>query len=459
MNYLFPELWVLIAMVGTFLFSAFALRWPVALALVGGALAGCIVGGEGFPLRHFVEGTLVYLDTIVLIASAMVFMRGIQANGLLEWVAYGLAKTFRRYPATLLVLITWFAMSAGMITGSSTATILTTGAIAAPVLYRMGLSRQKTGALLALSGLLGMVAPPVNIPAMIIGGGVDMPYIGFELPLAVLSFPLAAVIALSIGIRSVRSIASEELKAPEGKPSLTLFFPVLLLLILIFAERAFPRHFPGLGLPLDFIIASLATPFCGRRINPLRVTREAINDALPIMGILVGVGVFLEVMTMTGVRGFVVDLFGSLPEVFFWVGVAISLPLFGAVSAFGSASILGVPFLLALLGRNEIIVASGLSLLSALGDLVPPTALAGLFAAQVVQEPRYLRVLKNCLPQALLIDFVGIAFMLWARPFESFIFHWPTLPRVAVLLAGTIGFVLFAFLVDLLRRRRWGECG
>ena len=30
--------------------------------------------------------------------------------------------------------------------------------------------------------MLGMIAPPVCIPAMIIGEGIDMPYVGFFFP-------------------------------------------------------------------------------------------------------------------------------------------------------------------------------------------------------------------------------------------------------------------------------------
>ena len=37
-----------------------------------------------------------------------------------------------------------------------------------------------------MGSILGMVAPPVNIPAMLIGGGIDLPFVGFAAPLAVL---------------------------------------------------------------------------------------------------------------------------------------------------------------------------------------------------------------------------------------------------------------------------------
>ncbi len=49
-----------------------------------------------------------------------------------------------------------------------------------------------------MGAIYGMIAPPVNIPAMIIGGGIDMPYVGFALPLLVCTVPLAIFSALSL---------------------------------------------------------------------------------------------------------------------------------------------------------------------------------------------------------------------------------------------------------------------
>ena len=41
-----------------------------------------------------------------------------------------------------------------------------------------------------------MIAPPVNVPVMIIGGGVDMPYMGFTHPPA-MTLPVAFFSVLS----------------------------------------------------------------------------------------------------------------------------------------------------------------------------------------------------------------------------------------------------------------------
>src|SRR3546814_1109502 len=54
------------------------------------------------------------------------------------------------------------------------------------------------GAFIAVIATCGMIAPPLNVPAMSISDGVNMPYAGFGMPLLVLSLPPAAfVVALS----------------------------------------------------------------------------------------------------------------------------------------------------------------------------------------------------------------------------------------------------------------------
>ena len=61
-----------------------------------------------------------------------------------------------------------------------------------------------------------------------------------------------------------------------------------------------------------------------------------------------------------------------------YAAVCLVMPAFGAVSSYGAASVLGVPFLLALLDTgDQIVIAAALSFICSMGDLMPPTALAG----------------------------------------------------------------------------------
>lgn len=461
MSQYIPEMLPFIAMVAVFVIGAFAFKLPISVSLVAAAIAGAVVGGQGFPLRHFVEGTLGFLDVLLIIATAMIFMRMIQSSGLLDTLAHHLVVALENRPISLLVLMMLFAMSGGMITGSSTAAVLTTGAIVAPVFMSIGISRNKTGAIIAMAGILGMIAPPVNIPVMIIGGGVDMPYIGFALPLLLLTIPLAVIIVLFLGLRSAQATRVDRSTLPPShhhKYGWRLYSPLVLLVVLIVAERAFPHHFPPLGMPLVFALCSLIAPFTGPKMNPLSVARDAVKAALPVMAILAGVGIFLQIMALTGGRGFVVSMLIGLPLALLYLSIGLSMPLFGAVSAYGSASILGVAFVLALLGTNEIIVASALSLLAGMGDLMPPTALAGLFAAKVVKQENYAKLLKHCLLPALFVIGGSIGYIATADFWGQVLFGGNSIVLYGILLATAIAFAGTIYLLDRAWKREKKEC-
>ncbi len=91
------------------------------------------------------------------------------------------------------------------------------------------------------------------------------------------------------------------------------------------------------------------------------------------------------------------------------------MPLFGAVSAFGSASVLGVPFLLASIGNNEVVTTAGLSMLAGVGDLMLPASLAATLATQVVGLGDRRPVLRLCVGPAVAVVVVG-AVLLIAAP-------------------------------------------
>ncbi|MDH4198455.1 MAG: TRAP transporter large permease, partial [Candidatus Aminicenantes bacterium] len=90
------------------------------------------------------------------------------------------------------------------------------------------------------------------------------------------------------------------------------------------------------------------------------------------------------------------------------------------ISAYGASSILGVPFILAMINKNAILTSTALSAVAGLGDLVPPTALAGIFAAQVVEEKNYFRVLRHCLVPAIFVLAVGIGILVAAPWLDIF---------------------------------------
>jgi len=412
--------WILLIMLLSFIGCAMALRLPIGLSLALAAVAGGLAGGAGVPVDQLVEGAFAYIDPILIIAAAMLFMAVLEESGALGSISRSIVIRLHRRTLLLVGGVTLFIMFPGMITGQSTATVLTTGAIAAPALMACGIPRVKAAAMIAMTAIYGMIAPPVSLPTMIIGSGVDMPFVGFELPLLVATLPLAFGVNLALAWPYLRGLRLDRVPPELGLDHHAvygprLYLPLVVVVVLLAGLRIFPSWFPNLGIALALVVGSLVGIFTGRRFRFVAAAQGALSRGLPVMGILVGVGMFIQVMTLTGVRGMLVVAALGLPAALKYAGVAIMMPLFGSVSAYGSASVLGVPFLLSFLGRDEIVVGSALSLFAGLGDLMPPTALAGIFAAQVVGESNYLKVLKHTALPALATVAWGLGMIVFAN--------------------------------------------
>lgn len=400
----------LLVMIGVFGALSARLRWQTGVALGVAAWAGAAANGHLFPLRHLVEGGTAYIDPLLAIATAMIFMRVLLDGGALASIGGAVERAFGSRPLLLVPTVMLLVMFPGMITGSSTASVLTTGVMALTILGGLGLPPERSAAFVAMGGVLGMVAPPINIPAMIIGAGLDLPYAGFGVPLSLIAFPTALVTGYVLawpllrrkgaaGVPRDRPVdAPQEPAVPLGRALLGPAMAVLLMVL----PRVAPAAVPDPGLPLAFLAAAAVGIVSMPRFDVWSSCLRATEEALPVLGILVGVGAFIQVLTLTGARGFVVSLMVASPPEALIAVAAVGLPLFGAISAFGSASVLGVPLLLALLGRSDVVVASGLSALASIGDLMLPVALAPTLAAQAAGVDR-IAVLRRCVVPALLL--------------------------------------------------------
>jgi TRAP-type C4-dicarboxylate transport system permease large subunit len=418
------ELILLLIMLFIFSTGVFWLKLPSGVSLGLAAVIGAIIGGEGIPVRHLVEGSFGFLDAMMIIASAMVFMKVIESTGALATISTALVKYFHKWPTLLIILIVFFVMFPGMFTGISSTCILTTGALVAPALLAMGMPKKAAGSLIAMAAIYGMVAPPINIPVMIICGGVDMPYIGFEKPLIFATFPLAIFTAIYFRVRFIRKFNVKEVlaKLPSSvypQYGIRLFVPIIFVIGALISIKLFPRTIPDIGIPLIFIIGAILGFGSGHKFNFYKVSRVAIRDIIPVLGILVGVGMFVQIMTLLGIRGFLAVSAIKLPLVYLYIAIALFMPAFG--SAFASSSVLGVPLIFVFLGTNEIIVCAALSLIAAVGDLMPPPSLLTVFSAQIVGEENHFRILKQSIIPIIVTLIYGIMMIVFAVRIGDFL--------------------------------------
>lgn len=414
------ELLYFIVMVGTFALCCFKFKLPVGIAMAISAISGCLIAGFGIPIRHLVEGAFNHLNTILVIATAMIFMKVVQYNGMMDTITRWLIEKYYSKPALLVVGLSFMVVFPGMITGSSTAAVLTAGVLVSPVLIYMGLPKEITAAVVVMAAVFGEAAPPVNVNALIIGRGIGLPYIGFTLPLLLLTVPLIIFTGLFLSRKYLKVFNFEKIKDNLPDSCLTdfgirLFLPIIVLAVLMVREIFLSKLFPPLGMPAYFLLAAIVGMFSGKKFDFLKISREAAHDVLPVLGILTGVGMLVQVMTLTGVRGYIVINCLNLPPYLLYLGIALSIPLFGTMSSYGLASVLGVPFALALPESNQVIIVAALSQLAALGDLMPPTALTGIFAAHIVGEKNYFKVLKYCILPAIITVAWSMVIMIFAN--------------------------------------------
>ncbi len=407
-------------MVACFVLLVLVAKLPASLGLAVTAIVVALVAGAGFPLDKFVEGMFGYLDTGLVLIAAMIFIKAIQANGTLAALTRAVISAFGGSPLLLLVALTLIIMFPGMITGSCTASVLGTGALVAPILMQLGMPIAVAGAVVTAASVYGMIAPPVNIAVMIIGGGIDLPYVGFDGILAAITFPLAILTTLAIGYRYIdrsklAAVVADNRKAPK-EAAWTVYIPLLVVIILMVGPKTFPKWFPDLMLPLTFVIGTVLACFVGKKFAPWKVVREGVSDILNVVGILFGVGMLIEVMTLTGMRGGIVVGALSIPASLMLLTIAVIIPLFGGISVFGAASVLGVPFALALLGKNQIVVLSALSLIGAMGSYMPPVALTPVVTAKLIGEPSYGAINKHCIVPAVAAVGVGVLMIVFANP-------------------------------------------
>ena len=421
------ELLYFLVMIAVFIVMLLVVKAPSGISMMVSALVGgilyCIISGEQFSLRYYVDGAFGYFDTILIITAAMIFMGGLQACGALDYLSALLVKKLHKYPTLLLLSFMLIIMFPGMVTGSSLASIVSSGALLAPIMVKMGIPKAKAGAIVAFGAVLGMIAPPINVPVMAICDVADIPFQGFTLPLLALTIPPAIFAVLFLGRKYVKEINLDEMaevidfsildkkaknvekeedddkKPVEVKKGLswTCLLGLFVLILLIILESVLPRIFGSLGMTLIFIIATIPTFFTGRKVKPHMVVKDGVYKSFSAMALLAGVGMFVEVLTWIGARGWFVANALSLPSILQYVAIAVTLPVFGGISAFGSASILGGPFVMAFLALDNIIVASALSLLAALGEFLPPTAMSATFAGQAVGEEKYIKITKAAL--------------------------------------------------------------
>ena len=153
------------------------------------------------------------------------------------------------------------------------------------------------------------------------------------------------------------------------------------------------------------------------KLDFLRISRETIEQLLPLIGTLTCVGILVQIMTLTGVRGLLAVTAVTLPVALVFATLFILLPVSEAVLMWGAAPVLGVPLVLLFnnIGLDPIVALAGMSVIWPLGDALPPTAIIGRLTVDVVGfKDAYGSFLRACLVPAMIIMIVGTLMVVYS---------------------------------------------
>ena len=421
--------YTLIALMG----RRFKQKVPVAVLLFLSCIFGALAGGYGFPLRHLIEGEFGYIYINLVILTGMVFLQVLKHSGSLDAITWDITMNFRKRPIILFVLLTAVLYFPGMVTGVGTAAVLSTGIFVAVILDAVGIPKINNAAILALVTTFGAAAPPVNLPALIISGGINMPYDGFGWILWILTIPMGLFSIFFLGYKHFRVVSVEEIRRmlprPERKHFIMPYVPLIVVAAIFLSIRMFPGRMPDLVTPLIFMIGALVGLFTGKRVNLLKASREAMSGGLfLVVALLFIVGTVVQITTLTGVKGLLVIgalSLGSLFPLLMYMAMGLSLPLVGGVlTHLGASAILGVPFALAMLTKNTIVVVAAISLICITSQLFPPSAVGGYFAQGVVGLDKYGPVLKKCILPVVVSIVYAVLVMVFSKYFGAAFVHY-----------------------------------
>lgn len=336
-------------------------------------------------IRHFVEGTFTYFDVCLTFLTATFFMTLYKEAGGVNYMVRQIVGRFYKKRVLLLLLLMLVMMIPGAVTGSGATTVLTVGGLVGAVLATMGVKEDRRVALIFMLAAMSAACPPINLWAMMAAAGANMPYVGFTMPLLILSVSgaLFATFYLTRGTKNdanVDDVLATLPEAPDGWNMLRAFIPFVVMIVLIVGARILPAYWPIVGLPMIFILSGVAVLLCSpRKVKVMEVAMTTVKNLKELVGIMMVVGILNQVMTLTGARGLLSLAVVILPIWLLFAALWLILPVAEGVLQYAVAPLFGVPLIMLfnMLGYNPIIALSCWAVMWPVGDCLPPTAVVG----------------------------------------------------------------------------------
>lgn len=297
------------------------------IVLLAASVAGSLVAGMGIRFREIVEGPFGFLDAALSVVCAAILVRALEKTGafdaLLEKLLAVKNHWLRALGMALLIALP------GMLTGFATASVVTTGALVGKRMKSAGIAQDKIARTVVIGSFLGMMLPPNCLPAIIAANGagsvLPTPYVGFFLPLLVLSLP--AFVVYVVTCRDTLAFEAPAQKTASAKLPLAVL-ALVMLAVLVEGLLSSLVYIGGSALYFTVAAVVLLAASRGGVKGALNTVSVGLMDAAVPVAMVFALGSFIEVSSMTGVRGyFSLLILGTDTTVVMLVQMAIMLVL------------------------------------------------------------------------------------------------------------------------------------
>jgi len=408
------------------------LKLSIELSMFVAAIAGALAHGAGIPIRHIVDGAFTYFDVCLIFITATFFMNLLKEAGGIVYIIRSIITTFHDRRLICLFLLTLVLLIPGALTGSGAVTVLVAGTLVGTVLIYMGISETRVAAIIFLCAAMSAAAPPINLWAMMAAAGSNMPYVGFMRPLLVITVFGALLSMFILGWKGkavdLQKALQELPKPPEKMNLLRVAIPLIIFFALVLAGRLWPFRMPVLGLPLTFLISAISVLLISpKRLPVLQIASDTIQQLIPLVGIMIVVGILIQIMALSGARGLISLGVVILPLTTLYATLWLILPWSEGLVQYAVAPLIGVPLILLfnMKGLDPIIALSAMAVMWPLGDCLPPTAVVG---RAVVIELKYKgsyygEFVKTCLLPMIIILLTCTLFIIFSKQL-NFLLGW-----------------------------------
>src|SRR6266478_7246648 len=245
--------------IGLFLGLHLLLRWPLPLTFIAVAVATALLGDFGIPFRHLVEGAFGFINLVLALFAGAFFGHMMRRSGAADAAAAGIVRAVGSRVLPVLALAGLPLFVVGMFVGIAGVAVLSAGVFAVPALRRVGFEDAAIAAFIAVMATAGMIAPPMNVPAMLIADGVNMPWTNTSRALLALALPLAiAALVWFAWWQGPKASAAPTHQDVSVAACLRGFAPLVLIVAIWIAVRLFPTVLIDPASPLILIIGGLA---------------------------------------------------------------------------------------------------------------------------------------------------------------------------------------------------------